>query len=181
MSTEKYNLNGPPHPLAGKLKLAGYSALAHRLGVPRSTAVRMVERGEIRTFSEKVGELVVDEAQVNDCALQTAIKAEIDFNKSQDRARIARTLADPDRATDNDLIYSLARTSGKESSELYWHFAKRKESGRPFIEEKYHKEVNALEEAKAQFPQKVEIWNAKEGRTETKLVPPLIQKKTPSE
>lgn len=178
---EQKKYNGPDHAMAGKIKLAGYSALAHRLGVPRTTAIRMVERGDVKMFSEKVGELVVDEQSVESVALATAIKAEIDYNKSQDRARVARTLADPDRAPDNDLIYALARTSGREQSELFWHYQNRKQAGRPFIEKKYHEEVQSIEEAKAKFPRKVLRFNAKDGRTEEHLVAPVNQKGSPEE
>lgn len=178
---EQNKYSGPPHPMAGKIALTGYSGLAHRLGVPRSTAIRMVERGQIQVFSEGTNRMVVSEKDVESVALQIAIEAEIAFNRAQDRNRIARTLADPDRATDNDLIYALARTSGKEHAELYWHFGNRKQSGRPFINEKFEKEVTALESAKAKFPRKVRRFNAKEGRTEEHLVAPLPQGQTPEE
>lgn len=177
MRTQTLSLNGPAHPMAGKIKLTGYSALAHRLGVPRTTAIRMVETGKVRCFSENATELVVDEQQVADIALETAIQTEDKWNRAQDRLKVATTLANPDAATDNDLIYSYCRTSGQEQAELSWHISKRKEAGRPFITQKLETELKSIEAAKAQFPRKVFRFNAKEGRTEEHLVAPYIQGK----
>lgn len=174
-STNKYK--GPPHPMAGKISLTGYTALAARLGVPRSTAVNMVNRGQVQVLEEGPHGLVVNEKEISDLSVQLAVKAEMDWNRNQDRAKVARVLNDPDRASDNDLIYALARTTDKQHAELYWHFSNRKEAGRPFIREKYENEVSAIEAAKAAFPRKVSFFNAKTGCTETRLAPPLPSNK----
>lgn len=173
MNDNTDRFKGPPHPKAGKISLTGYTALAARLGVPRSTAVHMVNRGQVQVHDEGPHGFVVNEREISELAVQLAVKAELDWNRSQDRVRVARVLNDPDRATDNDLIYALARTTDKQHAELYWHFSNRKEAGRPFINEKYENEVKAIEAARATFPRKVNYFNAKTGCTETRLAPPL--------
>lgn len=182
MNENTNKFKGPPHPMAGKISLTGYTALAARLGVPRSTAVNMVNRGQVQALEQKneagnLQSLVVNEREISDMAVQLAVKAEMDWNRNQDRAKVARVLNDPDRATDNDLIYALARTTEKQHAELYWHFCKRKEAKRPFIEEKYENEVSAIEAAKATFPRVVKYFNANTGCTETRLAPPLHNSK----
>jgi hypothetical protein len=141
----------------------------------------MVESGKIRVFSEGVRSMVADEKDVESIALQTAVEAELAWERAQDRARIAQTLSDPDKATDGDLVYSLARVSGREHAELYWHFSKRREAGRPLIAQKLEKEQAAIEDARATFPRRVNRYNLRDKRTESVLMAPLPRGKFPEE
>jgi uncharacterized protein (DUF736 family) len=178
---DEQKFSGPPHPMAGKVVLSGYASLGHRLGVPRSSAVRLVESGKIKVFSEGNHSMVADEKDIERVALQAAVEAEAAWERAQDRALVARTLADPDKATDNELVYSLARVTGREHSELFWHFSKRREAGRPLIAQKLEKEQAAIEDARATFPRRVNRYNLRDKRTEEVLMPPLPRSRCPEE
>ena len=158
--------------MAGKIYMRGYTDLAKRLGVPRTNAVRLVQTGRLTLLEEKPGLLVAKEDDVKELALQQAIRAEQDYHRNLDRALIARVMNDPEKASDREMVYCLARVDGKDWEELYYYFKRRSETKPGFLEKKFEEEQARVNSEKAKFPQKANYWNSKLGRTETILRAP---------
>lgn len=166
------NKNENPHPLAGKMVMRGYTELATRLGIPRSSAVRLVQTGKITLLEEQPGRIVAWADQVKERALAEALRIEADYKRSLDRALIARVMNDPEKSSDREMCYALARVEGKDFEELYYYFNRRSAEKPGFLQKKYDEERQKVQEIVRKFPEAVNVYNPKTGGTETVLRAP---------